>query len=180
VTGDIDCDVDVDAVDALFVIRLADGLPNGGGGCGQSPDVDCSGSSDRADGVVVLRHVVGLPLGLSSACAVIGMPAQAPLIGDLHCADAKAAGEAVACSATISGVVTYQWWTAPDGSPGEGVGQASSSVACAPDGGPCLYSGTIAGFTTAFPLPGEKSVALTVCNGPFCAGKAVTVVVSPP
>ncbi len=81
--GDIDCDVDVDSVDSLKVLRHVAGLtvsqtepcpdlgiPADGGVFG---DVDCGGDIDSVDALRLLRHVAGLPpLSTPPGCPPIG------------------------------------------------------------------------------------------------------------
>lgn len=69
--GDADCDGDADATDALAVLRLAAGLPEGAA-CAPAADVDCSGSLDAVDALLVLRFAAGLTPALPSC----GTPAS--------------------------------------------------------------------------------------------------------
>jgi len=66
--GDVDCDDDVDAVDALFILQYVVGMRNGSDQCPPPPgsiylpgaDADCDGDVDAVDALFVLQHVVGL------------------------------------------------------------------------------------------------------------------------
>lgn len=66
--GDVDCDNDVDAVDALFVLQYVVGLRSGSDECPPpeghlylpAADVDCDDDVDAVDALFVLQHVVGL------------------------------------------------------------------------------------------------------------------------
>jgi len=66
--GDVDCDDDVDAVDALFVLQYVVGLRSPGDQCPApeghlylpAADVDCDDDVDAVDALFVLQHVVGL------------------------------------------------------------------------------------------------------------------------
>jgi hypothetical protein len=58
--GDADCDGDVDAVDALWVLRHTAGLEPGAG-CLLAANVDCSLAVDSVDALLILRHAAGLP-----------------------------------------------------------------------------------------------------------------------
>lgn len=68
VCADVDCDDDVDAVDALFVLQYVVGLrspsdqcpPPEGHLCLPAADVDCDDDVDAVDALFVLQHVVGL------------------------------------------------------------------------------------------------------------------------
>lgn len=72
VHGDVDCDGDVDAVDALQLLKFvaaitpfASGIPGA--------DIDCDGDRDAIDGLGVLRDVAGLPpLPKEPGCPDIG------------------------------------------------------------------------------------------------------------
>ncbi len=70
--GDVDCDSDVDSVDALLVLRDAAGLPHQGG-CAAAGDVDCDGDEDTVDALFILRHVAALPTSLPQGCGPIGV-----------------------------------------------------------------------------------------------------------
>lgn len=68
--GDIDCDADGDAVDALAILRFVGGLQDELVSCAQPAsassgeaihgDVDCDGDVDAVDALAILRFVVGL------------------------------------------------------------------------------------------------------------------------
>jgi len=66
--GDVDCDEDVDAVDALFILQYVVGLRDGSDECPPPPgamylpacDVDCDYDCDAVDALFVLQHVVGI------------------------------------------------------------------------------------------------------------------------
>jgi len=79
--GDVDCDNDVDSVDALQLLSgiasgslaqppscIADASPLSGYVLG---DVDCDGAITPSDGLMILRFVAGLPMEQSPACPVI-------------------------------------------------------------------------------------------------------------
>ncbi len=72
--GDADCDGDADAVDALAILRLSAGLPEGAA-CAQAADIDCSGSLEAVDALLVLRFAAGLASTLPS-CQALGSPAR--------------------------------------------------------------------------------------------------------
>ena len=69
--GDVGCDDDVDAVDALFVLRYVAGLQSGAA-CMAAGDADCDGDIDAVDALFILRHVAGLPVSLPQGCPAIG------------------------------------------------------------------------------------------------------------
>jgi Tol biopolymer transport system component len=80
--GDVDCDRDVDAVDALKVLRHVASLPlPPSPGCPEMEsevtghpfgDVDCDGDVDAVDALRILRYVAGLDPGQPPGCAPIG------------------------------------------------------------------------------------------------------------
>ena len=79
--GDLDCDGDVDPVDALQLLGgIARGSPVQPPSCmadtaplsGHVPgDVDCDGAVKPADGLMILRYVAGLPVEQGPACPAI-------------------------------------------------------------------------------------------------------------
>ena len=66
--GDVDCDDDVDAVDALFILQYVVNLRDGSDECPPplgalylpACDVDCDDDCDAVDALFVLQHVVGI------------------------------------------------------------------------------------------------------------------------
>ena len=77
----MDCDGDVDAVDALAILRFVAGLPpliqtepcdDIGSAGGAFGDVDCDGDVDAVDALKVLRHVASLPVQQTKPCQDIG------------------------------------------------------------------------------------------------------------
>ncbi|HSP56430.1 MAG TPA: hypothetical protein VLS25_12685 [Dehalococcoidia bacterium] len=68
--GDADCDGDVDAVDALQVLRRVAGLSSTG--CVLRANVKCDDSLDAVDALQVLRSVAGLSVNLPGNCVAIG------------------------------------------------------------------------------------------------------------
>lgn len=72
--GDVDCDGDVDAVDALQVLRRVAGLPVDADCMTEAGDVDCDGDIDAVDALLILRHVAGLPVDNGDGCTPIGDP----------------------------------------------------------------------------------------------------------
>lgn len=80
--GDVDCDGDVDAVDALKILQFVAVLPFAQEpGCPQigEPfsdqlfgDVDCDGDVDAVDALKILQFVAGLPFEQMEPCADIG------------------------------------------------------------------------------------------------------------
>lgn len=69
--GDANCDRQVDAVDALAVLRWVAGLGAGAGCLGQA-DANCDGALDAVDALEVLRYVAGLALSPPDGCAGLG------------------------------------------------------------------------------------------------------------
>ncbi len=69
--GDADCDGEVDAVDALLVLRRAATLQPYAA-CIGAATVDCDLDTDAVDALFILRHVAALPIGLPEGCPPIG------------------------------------------------------------------------------------------------------------
>jgi hypothetical protein len=67
----VDCDVGVDAVDALFILREVAQIPPEPP-CIELGDVDCDTALDAVDALGVLRHVAGIPLPPAPGCRAIG------------------------------------------------------------------------------------------------------------
>jgi hypothetical protein len=72
VSGDVDCDSNVNSLDALRVLRGTAGLPQPGACFAASADVNCSGVVTAIDALLVLRHAAGLPVALPQDCPPIG------------------------------------------------------------------------------------------------------------
>lgn len=86
VWGDIDCDDDVDSVDALGGLRWVaglsvsqtgpchqvDGSVTVDGGSQKFGDWNCDGTVDAVDALYVLRWVAGIPLPTPSGCPAVG------------------------------------------------------------------------------------------------------------
>ena len=69
--GDTDCDGDVDAVDALNILRFVASLGSPAPCIGYGY-TDCNDKLEATDALVVLRHVAQLPLGLDPGCPQVG------------------------------------------------------------------------------------------------------------
>ena len=69
--GDVDCDGDVDAVDALWVLRLTAGLP-ADVQCLAAGDADCDGDADAVDALLILRYVADMPVPPVPSCPPVG------------------------------------------------------------------------------------------------------------
>jgi hypothetical protein len=79
--GDVNCDGDIDAVDALQILRSVAALPvNQSGACPEIGsehdsvfgDMDCDSDVDAVDALWILRYVAALPLNLPQDCAALG------------------------------------------------------------------------------------------------------------
>ena len=68
--GDVDCDYDVDAVDALWVLRYV--AQNGEAACMDKGYTNCDQFISAVDALYLLRYVAALPLGGGDGCPVIG------------------------------------------------------------------------------------------------------------
>ena len=69
--GDADCNFQINAVDALAVLRRVAGLGSPSG-CGNAGDVTCDGKLDVVDALLILRHVAALSVNLPAGCPTIG------------------------------------------------------------------------------------------------------------
>lgn len=70
--GDVDCNGDVDAIDALFVLRTTAGLASRAA-CIDLGDVDCDSDIDAVDALGILRFVAQLPAASGDGdCPAIG------------------------------------------------------------------------------------------------------------
>ncbi|MFQ5472318.1 MAG: S8 family serine peptidase, partial [Dehalococcoidia bacterium] len=69
-SGDVDCDNDVDAVDALFVLKSSASF--GDPDCIVAGDVDCDADVDAVDALKIAQHVANIPVTLPQGCAPIG------------------------------------------------------------------------------------------------------------
>jgi hypothetical protein len=81
--GNVDCDGDLDAIDALKVLRYVAQLPVsqtqpcpliGANVASLWGDVDCNGSVTSVDALKILRVVAQLPASQDEPCPDIGMP----------------------------------------------------------------------------------------------------------
>jgi serine protease len=68
--GDVDCDYDVDAVDALGVLRYVAQISEPE--CIDKGYANCDAFITSVDGLYILRHVASLPSGGGEGCPVIG------------------------------------------------------------------------------------------------------------
>ena len=66
--ADANCDKDVNAIDALEVLRAAAGLPPLGDCVPPAGDTDCDGSREADDALLVLRFVARLSINLPPGC----------------------------------------------------------------------------------------------------------------
>lgn len=68
--GDVDCDYDVDAVDALGLLRYVAQLSEPG--CIDKGYTNCDGFINSVDALFVLRYVAGISAGGGAGCPIIG------------------------------------------------------------------------------------------------------------
>jgi len=71
--GDVDCDGDADAVDALQVLRDVGGLGTSAGCLADAADTDCDGDRDSVDALRILQTVVGQQVSVPPGCGTIGV-----------------------------------------------------------------------------------------------------------
>ncbi len=69
--GDVDCDGQIDAVDALLVLRFVAAL-GPFATCIQAGEVNCDAALDAVDALHILRFVAGLSVSLREGCAPMG------------------------------------------------------------------------------------------------------------
>lgn len=69
--GDVDCNGDIDAIDALFVLRTAAGMASQAA-CIDLGDVDCDSDIDAVDALRILRFVAHLPAPSAGDCPAVG------------------------------------------------------------------------------------------------------------
>ena len=69
--GDVDCDLDLDAVDALFILRFVAALQPYAK-CIDAGDVDCGGQIDAVDALGVLRTLVTFSVNRLPGCPPLG------------------------------------------------------------------------------------------------------------
>ena len=75
--GDTDCNSLINAIDALFTLRFAAGLPVNGQ-CIPNADVNCSGTINSIDALFILRFAAGLSVTLPPGCPPIGSGPPSP------------------------------------------------------------------------------------------------------
>jgi hypothetical protein len=71
VKGSPDCDLDVDSIDALIVLREVAGMAHIAG-CIESGDVNCDAALEALDAQLILRHIAALAVDLPNGCPPIG------------------------------------------------------------------------------------------------------------
>jgi hypothetical protein len=72
--GDVNCDDEVTAVDALFLLRFVAAIPPFAECLTLAGDVNCDGANTAVDALGVLRYVAGLPANQNEPCTYIGTP----------------------------------------------------------------------------------------------------------
>jgi len=79
--GDVDCDNDADAVDALQILRDVGGLGTSAGCLADAADTDCDGDRDSVDALRILQTVVGQQVSVPPGCGAIGTDiSNSPLV----------------------------------------------------------------------------------------------------
>lgn len=74
-TAEPNPEIDIDSLDALFMLRKIAHLWTPGGGVVCSPmDIDCDGDVDPVDALQILRWIAGLPVHQDEGCLEIGTP----------------------------------------------------------------------------------------------------------
>ena len=72
--GNVNCDDEVTAVDALFILRAVAQIPPPAECLDLAGDVNCDGAKTAVDALGVLRFVAGLPVNQNEPCANVGTP----------------------------------------------------------------------------------------------------------
>lgn len=71
--GDVDCDGDSDAVDALNLLKSNASLPANNDCLAAAGDIDCDGDTDSVDALGILRFNAGLPVNQPAGCPPIAV-----------------------------------------------------------------------------------------------------------
>ena len=177
--GDLDCDDDIDVVDALLILRRVASLV-AASGCGTS-DVDCSGVTDAVDALALLREMARLsPLPVPDGCPGVDHGKVTPFvkIDRLNCEPAAVAvGQATDCFYSVgsSGADHELTWDFAGGSVTSGPG--ALSVVCPPDHLPCTYSSS-GTYSVTFQTSGDSMITLTACAKGSCDSMTVIVAVA--
>lgn len=74
----MNCDGQIDSLDALIVLKLAAGQSVSRGGCGVPTDVNCDGVTNSLDALAILRFTAGLPDTAQTGCAAVGSALSLP------------------------------------------------------------------------------------------------------
>lgn len=82
VSGDTDCDADVDSIDSLFVLRNVAQLGEPAK-CIDDGDVNCSDAADSIDALLIQRHIAQLPVNIPKGCAHIGTEAAIVILNEV-------------------------------------------------------------------------------------------------
>lgn len=95
--GDVDCDADVDSVDALKVLQDSAGIPTSADCLQDAADTDCDGDRDAVDALRILQHLSGQQPGTPLGCTPIGTEAAAPpmVLNEVRFLEADSAPEFV-------------------------------------------------------------------------------------
>jgi hypothetical protein len=72
--GDVNCDGEVTAVDALFVLRDVAGMSSTAACLLLAGDANCDGNLTSVDALAALRYVAGLPVKQNEPCPNVGAP----------------------------------------------------------------------------------------------------------
>jgi uncharacterized protein YkwD len=70
VKGDLDCNTEIDSIDALAILRLVAGLDFGN--CAADTDIDCDGDTATTDARPILQYVADIRSGFGSGCPSVG------------------------------------------------------------------------------------------------------------
>lgn len=179
VPGDLDCDADIDVVDALLILRIVAALATVSD-CGAS-DVNCSGRTDAVDALALLREMARLsPMTVPDGCPGLDheklklfveidrLSCEPPTVG---------LGQATDCyySVTSSGEDHELSWDFSGGVAFESV-PAILGLSCPPDNLPCTFA-TAGTQSVTFLSSGKKTITLTACAMGSCdsATQAITL-----
>ena len=180
IPGDVDCNGDIEVVDALLILREVVALATTSG-CGTS-DVNCSGATDAVDALALLREMARLsPMPVPDGCPGIDHGKVKPFveIDSLSCEPATVdPGQAIECyySVSSSGADHELLWDFGGGTVTRAL-PAVLGVSCPPDSLPCTFA-TAGTQSVTFQTSGEKTITLTACATVYCDSEAVNVAVT--
>lgn len=142
--GDVDCDQDVDAVDALFDLKWIAAIEPFGDCTEEAGDTDCSGDIESLDALHILRHLAALPSLVQGDCTPVGDPLNGT----------PTPGSTATPGQTPTGTPTPSPTPAVTGSPGPtGTPTATPSDGVCTGGPSAVAGGSGSGYTLTQVIP---------------------------